>query len=475
MNQEFLHEIDLFVNNTSGDVFLDQENSPPVIKAERIRHFDRAGFEMLHSLYKDKAGAKKTVEIIHKKYGKKKDIIEKDLAEIFKSLNTLISDGSGDKIKISVIQDSPDKLNCPIRTEMTLTYRCQNKCYFCHSPAPINGNTTSEMTTNQVKLVIDKIYNEAGVMDISFTGGEPLMRKDLPELVEYASKKGIKTGIFTNGIKCSDRETVSKLSGSGLQSARVNLESHDEFIHNRITGNIESYTKTVSGIHNLIEAGISTRTGTTICRGNRDHLLPLVKFLKNEFDLTNISMNMIPAAWLSKDFAHFDINYSCIPSILEPVLKFCGEAGIKLEWLSATPHCIFNPGVPHIETGTCGCFSGYFSINPEGDVTPCSGYSRAAGNLLADSFSRVWESEEAVYFREKKFLPPVCKKCSMKTGCEGACPLYWENAGSFREIETANNRRPFVRNIIWSLYKRLRSAKKNFCNIRAGSLQSPFL
>jgi radical SAM protein with 4Fe4S-binding SPASM domain len=286
------------------------------------------------------------------------------------------------------------------------------------------------------------------------------MRKDLPELIGYAVKNGMRTNLITNGIKCSDKELVKKLSDSGLHSAQVSLESHDELTHNIITGNMESYKKTVSGIHNLKDAGIHTHTNTTICRGNRELLIPLVKFVKDEFNASYLSMNMIIATGIARDNDNVNIGYSSISGILKPVLDYCDTTGIKLVWYSPTPYCMFNPVDHNLGSKSCACVSGLLSINPAGEVIPCSSYSRGLGSLLKDSFHHIWNSDEALYFREKRYIPPVCRKCSMKILCKGACPLYWENAGSFREIERVNRRRPLIGNFFWSLENRLRVKTK---------------
>jgi radical SAM protein with 4Fe4S-binding SPASM domain len=456
MNSETLRQIDSFVAGTAEIVYLRQDDSLLIIRPDRIQHLNSTGFEMLHSLYYKKAGAADTVEFIHGKYGTGKDIIVKDLAEIIKSLSAIMHDDYRDASRISTIQYNPESIKYPVLSEIAITYRCQNRCDFCYASSPYRGKDFKELTVHQIKLLIDKIHDEAKVPTISFTGGEPTMRNDLPELIAYAVKKGMRTNLITNGVKSSDKELVKKFADAGLHSAQVSLESHDELIHNRITGNIEAYKKTVSGIHNLKAAGIHTHTNTTICRWNRDHLIPLVKFVKDEFNAAYLSMNMIIATGIAKDNENINIGYSSISSILEPVLKYSEEAGVKFVWYSPTPYCMFNPVDHNLGSKSCACVSGLLSINPAGEVLPCSSYSKGIGNLLKNSFTSIWNSDEALYFREKRYIPPVCKKCSLKILCKGACPLYWENSGSFKEIEKINKRRPLIGNFFWSLENRLR-------------------
>ena len=155
-----------------------------------------------------------------------------------------------------------ESIKHPVLSEIALTYSCQNRCEFCYASSPYRGDRQNEMTTEQIKTIIKKIHEEAKVPTISFTGGEPTLRTDLPELVHYASKLGMRTNLITNGIRCGDSELVAELKKAGLNSSQVSLESHDREIHNRVTGNENAYDSVIQAIHNLKSAGIHTHTNS---------------------------------------------------------------------------------------------------------------------------------------------------------------------------------------------------------------------
>ncbi len=444
MNSEFFREIDSFVTSTSKNINLRHDDSMIIAGSGKTRRLDNTGFEIVKSLYEEKSGAEKTVDKIHELYGTKKNIIVRDLSEIVKSLSLLIDSEKKNYETVYPEIFREKNIEYPSSAEIALTYRCQNRCEFCPSSGLFRGKEPVEMTTRQVKLVIDKIHSEVKASSVSFTGGEPTLRRDLPELIGYAGAKGIRTILVTNGIRCSDYDFVKSLSGSGLRSAAVSLESDNELIHNRITGNIESYRKTVQGIHNLIDAGIQTHTNTTICRANMDHLISLVKFLRDEFGSRGLSMNMIIT---KRPHGHDDesISYSSISKIINPVFRFCRENDIRLSWNTPVPHCMFGGSDFNSGTGPCACVSDILSINPSGEVIPCSNYSRRIGDILNDRFEKIWNSDEARYYRDKKYIPPLCKKCSSRDKCRGGCPLYWSNAGSFKELKKAAGKRTLLR------------------------------
>jgi len=266
----------------------------------------------------------------------------------------------------------------------------------------------------------------------------------------------MRTNLITNGIKCSEKNLADELADAGLKSAQVSLESHDEKIHNVITGNMDSYKKCVQGIKNLKQANIHTHTNTTICHGNIDNLIPFVKFVKNEFNSQYLSMNMIITTGIARDNENINIGYTSIGNILKPVIDFCESIDLKFVWYSPTPYCIFNPVDHGLGSKSCACISGLLSVNPSGEILPCSSFDRGLGNLLRNTFNNIWNSDQAIYYREKRYIPPVCKKCDTVDLCAGGCPLYWENRGCFDEIENTRDKKPVLKNILWNMEKNLR-------------------
>lgn len=466
MYKDIYLKIDAFVSSTLDVISLRREDSLLIIRPNKIQHVNGTAFDMLNMLYSEKKGAEATVAEISAKYRSEKSNVLKDLSEVINTISAIMHENYGSATMIQTIPYDPDKIALPILSEIALTYKCQNRCDFCYASSPYRGGEKPEMTTVQVKTIIDKIFDEAKVPTISFTGGEPTLRKDLPELIAHASEKGMRTNLITNGIICSDPYFVETLKNAGLNSAQVSLESHNNDLHNKITGNSSAFKHTVKAVHNLKNAGIHTHTNTTICRGNREHLIPLVEFVKKEFNAAYLSMNMIIATGIARDNENINIGYSTIGGIIEPVLKFCAQNEIKFVWYSPTPYCIFNPVDHGLGSKSCACVSGLLSVNPSGEILPCSSFDKGIGSLLKQSFKHIWNSDQAFYYREKRYVPPLCKKCDLEKLCSGGCPLYWENAGSFKEIEEKVQKSPLLNNFLWSLEKRIRTRSKGVRGIK---------
>jgi radical SAM protein with 4Fe4S-binding SPASM domain len=78
-------------------------------------------------------------------------------------------------------------------------------------------------------------------------------------------------------------------------------------------------------------------------------------------------------------------------------------------------------------------------------VLPCSSFGEGIGSLLTQSFDEIYSGEAASYWREKRFLPPACRSCPDADVCGGACPLYWDAAGSFAELPRPDAEEPEAR------------------------------
>ncbi len=255
--------------------------------------------------------------------------IVREYSSVLKSRNDLFKQNKSGPSRTN--KDSPGQTEEPDPSivVISMTNSCQNRCDFPCAANSMAGIKSGEITASEVRLMTDRLYDRHRPGFILFSGGDPLYRKDIFRHIEYAASRGFKTGIITNGIKCSDRDVTKKLSDSGLYCARINLESNDELVHNTITGNIESFKKTVSGIGNLLASGISTHTNTSICWRNKDHLLPIAEFIHSSFKTDSISMSINTDHQLEKPDSKTVAERSVISSGLVQVLDFCRNSSVR--------------------------------------------------------------------------------------------------------------------------------------------------
>lgn len=360
-----------------------------------------------------------------------------DVHNFFCDIRSLVmgclGEGSGRRATETVPFERPHN-SLPVLSEITLTYRCNVSCRFCYAGCGCSKKgATGEMSTAQVKRVLDIIRHEAEVPSVSWTGGEPTLREDLVELTRHASGLGMRVNLITNGTLISP-ELAGRLADAGLRSAQVSLEGPNAAVHDCLTQSPGSFDRTLAGIAELRDAGLHVHTNTTVNKINAPHLRKLVDVIK-ELGMERFSMNMVIPCGSAPD-EEVTITYSQMAGLIEEVRLKSREAGIRFLWYSPTPYCIYNPVAANLGGKSCAACDGLLSVAPNGDVLPCSSLPRSVGNLLRQPFERVWGSRKALYWRQKRYAHGICRGCEKFDLCTGACPIYW-NALGYSELKQA--------------------------------------
>jgi radical SAM protein with 4Fe4S-binding SPASM domain len=441
-----------FVHSTRDYIFVRPEDNLLILRPNKIHHLNRTATELLAALYRQPMpNVDKVIRDTSNRYGVLEDQIEADLERLLRSLSLVLQDQEGAAPAVRRTPFGSHVRELPVLSEIALTYRCQNRCTFCYASSPDRGDPAEEMATADVKRVIDIIVDNARVPTVSFTGGEPTLRSDLPELIAHAKARQLRTNLITNGIRCGSRGYVKRLASAGLDSAQVSLEAAQSEVHDAIVGRAGAWRRTVQGIRYLKAAGIHTHTNTTINYLNRDHLMDLVDLLA-EMEQPYLSMNMVIRT--GGAVGQYDIGYDEIERIVLPLKDRAQEHGMRLVWYSPVPLCLFNPVAHGLGSQSCSAADGLLSIAPDGAVLPCSSFGRGVGNLLSDRFESVWNSRSARYWRDKEFLPPGCRGCDLAALCCGACPLYWDERGSFAEIAQHVQPATAMSRALWQVKRR---------------------
>ena len=324
----------------------------------------------------------------------------------------------------------------PVLAEIALTRRCQLRCRFCYggcsAEEPAHSADAVPMTTGQVQRVLEIIRHEAEVPSVSFTGGEPTLRPDLPRLIAHAKSLDLRVNLITNGTRI-DRDYARELADAGLDSAQVSLEGTNAATHDRLTGGIGSFARTCRAVQHLADAGLHVHTNTTLTRWNLEDCRRLPEFVRDQLGRDRFSMNLvIPTGRAAADHGLL-VRYSEVGPVLEAILEASQRIGVEFMWYSPTPLCLFNPIPKGLGNKGCAACDGLLSVAADGAVLPCSSCPDPVGNLLRQEFSEIWQSPKARQYRRKGFAPPGCRDCEHFAVCHGACPLYWQSQG-FREL-----------------------------------------
>jgi radical SAM protein with 4Fe4S-binding SPASM domain len=327
----------------------------------------------------------------------------------------------------------------PILGEIAVTYRCNNACLFCYAGCGQAGCTSAprgvtgdrEMTLAEACRVIRIFKEEAKIPFFSFTGGEPLLRKDLEDMISFARRQDLQVNLITNGILATP-ERARRLFDAGLRTAQVSIESPDASTHDALTARPGSFQATVAGIRSLQQAGVSVQTNTTVSARNAAQVAEMPRFLKS-LGVTRFAMNLyLPNADAARDGKTDDllVPYSRAGAIVDAVRAAARAEGLVFYWYSPLPHCHYNTIARGLGNKSCAAMDGLLSVSPSGDVLPCSSYPEPMGNLLDVPFGDIWFSPRARHFKSKEYAPAECAGCGSFVACQAACPLYWKSVGT---------------------------------------------
>ena len=349
-----------------------------------------------------------------------------DYEKLVYTISTLAQTQKVDPVSfLEIAKEEPfsHQYSAPLRMDMALTFRCQNNCVHCYAGGP---HESPELTTEQWKNVIDKL-SDIGVFILTFTGGEPTLRDDLPELLLYAQSKGMVTGLISNGRKLKDKAFVETLEKSSLDFVQITLESHKPQVHDGITGAKGSWKETVAGIENAVRSKIYVSTNTTINKQNVADFLTTIDFIKS-LGVGAFGCNSLIYSGKAPDASQeFALSTEDLNIMLPKIRDKAHMLRLKFLWYTPTQYCDFNP--VQLGLGVKSCTAAFVNacIGPNGDVYPCQSYFESLGNILTEPWEKIWGSPLAVKLRSRKYIEEKCKSCDQLQVCGGGCPLELQN------------------------------------------------
>ncbi|MCF8028332.1 MAG: 12,18-didecarboxysiroheme deacetylase [Desulfobacteraceae bacterium] len=217
-----------------------------------------------------------------------------------------------------------------------ITQRCNLKCIHCYAHAKARQQD-NELTTNEGKALIDDLAG-MGVPVLLFSGGEPLMRKDMPELAQYAVEKGMRAVISTNGTLI-DAKTAGILKDIGLSYVGISLDGSRD-INDRFRGVDGAFDQALEGIRNAKEAGIKVGLRFTINRFNAEEIPALFDLLE-EMDIPRICFYHLVYAGRGSTLVNDDVSHEETRRLLDLIMdrtKDLHDRGKPKEVLTVDNH-----------------------------------------------------------------------------------------------------------------------------------------
>jgi pyrroloquinoline quinone biosynthesis protein E len=312
-----------------------------------------------------------------------------------------------------------------------ITYRCPLHCPYCSNPTQARND--GELQTDEWIRVIREAA-ALGVLQIGFSGGEPLARRDLPDLVRAARAANLYTNLITSGIGLDD-DRVRALRDAGLDSIQLSFQSDDADLADEIAG-ARAHQRKLDAAAKIRAAGIPLSLNFVIHRRNIDRLpqmIELAELLQAErVELANVQF-----------YGWAFLNRASLLPTREQVLRAREIATAAKARLGGRID-IFYVLPDYYETRPKPCLNGwgqrYLTVNPVGDVLPCPTASSAIPDLRFENVRTraldwIWrDSESFNRFRGTEWMPEPCQSCPQNEidfgGCRCQAALLTGNAAN---------------------------------------------
>jgi radical SAM protein with 4Fe4S-binding SPASM domain len=305
----------------------------------------------------------------------------------------------------------------PLVMSWNVTRECNMKCSHCYINAT-DEKLANELTTMEGKNLIDQISKVSKPLLI-LSGGEPLLRPDIYELIHYGASKGLKMGLGSNGSLIDDK-VATKLKDAGIATVSISLDSHIPAQHDDFRGVTGAWEKAVNACKALRKNNILVQVNTTLTQQNYNQIDDIMS-LAEEIGVENFHLFFLVPTGRGTKLA--DIS----PQKYEDMISNT-FAKVAKHKLNVRPSCA--PQFMRIAKGmgldmrqwVRGCLAGlyYCRIYPNGDVTPCPYLPIKLGNVREKSFKEIWfNSPIFKALRDPNSLKGKCGACEFRGLCGG--------------------------------------------------------
>jgi 12,18-didecarboxysiroheme deacetylase len=237
------------------------------------------------------------------------------------------------KLPSHLLQFSKDKRPVVV---WNVTQRCNLKCVHCYAHAK-DKTFDNELSTAEGKRLLDDLA-DFGVPVILFSGGEPLVRKDLPELAAYAVQKGMRAVISTNGTLISP-QMARTLKEIGLSYVGISLDGMED-INDRFRGVKGAFKSALEGIRNCQAAGIKVGLRFTINKANAGEI-PAIFDLLEEMDIPRVCFYHLVYAGRGSNLVEEDLSHAESRAAVDLIIdrtKDLHDRGLAKEVLTVDNH-----------------------------------------------------------------------------------------------------------------------------------------
>lgn len=321
-----------------------------------------------------------------------------------------------------------------------MTTACNLNCIHCHTAG--GSPREDELTTDEGKRLLTELTQITQFRMMAFTGGEPLMRHDLFELLAYSRALGFYNTIATNATLVDD-QVAKRLCNNGVVIAAVSLDGFTAETHDKIRGLPGSFEKAVSGMRALSNAGILLHINITAMEYNIaqiEQLMALVDELKTAILLI---YQLVPVG-RGRVIEHAILDKNANEWLIEFMARAQRQTDAIMEPVAAPQYWSFLLKKARISSGMplwlaekvfhgCAAGRGFIYIKPDGAVWPCPFIELSCGNIRETSFQEIWSGSEILngLRRRERSLKGQCGACEYRRLCGGCRGRAWVSTSDY--------------------------------------------
>ncbi len=329
-----------------------------IVNASTVLHLNQTAAEYAYYLVQN-LDADSAADKMARRYQIDRKTAKDDYLTFIERIQSLITIPDLDPVTFLDFERQPPfsgQISAPYRLDCALTYQVSTS----DTEAAPQERVKRELSTAEWIQVINKAW-KIGVPHIIFTGGEPTLRDDLPELLMAAEKNGQVTGLLTDGIKLAEASYLEELLQTGLDHLMIIFDSRQELIW--------------KALENALQADLFVAVHVTLRENTLDEKLALLE------RLAGMGVKAISVSAVSKDLA---------PQ-LEALRQKIAESELELVWNLPTPYSGMHPVALEIGLSDLpqGAGTAFLYLEPDGDVLPAQGINKVMGNFLNDDWEKI--------------------------------------------------------------------------------------
>lgn len=314
------------------------------------------------------------------------------------------------------------------------TKRCNLYCKHCYRESGPE-KMDNELSTEEGKKLLDQMV-KAGMRVIVLSGGEPMLRDDIFEIIDHAKSIGMTVLMGSNGTLIT-KEKAEELKSSGLSAIAISIDSLDPEKHNNFRGSDTAFQKAMEGANNCLAAGIKVQLNCTVTKENLDEIEEIADFA-SKLGASSSHMLFLVDTGRGKEIKEASIDIEEYKKAINRIIDKDLELDILLKPTCAPQYKVESilRGIQQQKNTSRGCIAGisYCSILPNGDVHICPYAPVKVASIREESFDYIWENNEVFnQLRDYKNYKGECGHCQYINICGGCRARAFSSTGDWLE------------------------------------------